>query len=347
MLGHDHAGSMEAVRGETLGDHLVGNLGCTFIALLLASPRVPGHLPRGMGWVVDTWGFTPVLPYTHTHMRAEMYYQHDTLICYLLNELFYYEEGHGDALHHIQFGADISFMGKHLETRPATLGQVKVLCASVECTIHDQLNHQPSQPSGINHCGEHQPRAMTSLHLQLLAPTPTSLPQPPPSLSPPPSLRIPWTQANVPIHKHWLVFVKDWEEGDKEHGLTMPLKDWDPAWKATPPFAMNYHARKIVALEFIERYESITLWTNAHLTISISSCGRSKAKFTTKWPEATQGTTKLCHAIQKAYIREGKTKRRRSKNERSSGEQDIEIEGGRAQKRRKLYNTCPSQIHQA
>ena len=70
----------------------------------------------------------------------------------------------------------------------------------------------------------------------------------------------------MPIHEHWLVFVKDWEEGDKEHGLTMLLKDWDPAWKATLTFAMNYHARKIVALEFIARYEgTATLWTNAHI----------------------------------------------------------------------------------
>ena len=76
------------------------------------------------------------------------------------------------------------------------------------------------------------------------------------------------------------------------------------------------------------------------LTVDISSCGRSKAKFMTKWPEAAQGTTKLCHVIQKAYIREGKTKRHRSKNEtpqeRSNGEQNIESEGGRTQKCRKL-----------
>ena len=117
-----------------------------------------------------------------------MYYQHNTLIHYLLDELFYYEEGHGDTLRPIQHGADISFMGEHLETQPATLGQVQALSASVEHTIHDQLNHQPSQPLGINHCGEHQPRAMMSLPPPLPTPTPTSLPQPPPNLSPPPNL---------------------------------------------------------------------------------------------------------------------------------------------------------------
>ena len=178
------------------------------------------------------------------------------IICYLLNELSYYEEGHGDALHPIQRGADISLMGEHLETQPATLGQVKALCASVKHTIHDQLNHQQSQPLGIDRHGEHQPSAMTSLHPRLPTPTPTSLPQPLPNLSPPPNLQIPWTWKDVPIHECWLVFVKDWEEGDKERGLTMPLKDWNPAWKATLTFAMNCHARKIIALEFIERYES-------------------------------------------------------------------------------------------
>ena len=42
--------------------------GCTFVVLFLANPGVPtqGYVPlRGMGtgWALDTWGFTPVLPY--------------------------------------------------------------------------------------------------------------------------------------------------------------------------------------------------------------------------------------------------------------------------------------------
>ena len=66
MLGHDHVGGTEAVRGEMLGDHLVGMH--LRIAFLLANPGVPaqGYVPlggMGMGWVMDTWGFTPVLPY--------------------------------------------------------------------------------------------------------------------------------------------------------------------------------------------------------------------------------------------------------------------------------------------
>ena len=64
MLGHDHKGGMEVVRGETLGGHLVG---CTFVAFLSANPRVPaqGYVPlggTGMGWAMDTQVFTPVLP---------------------------------------------------------------------------------------------------------------------------------------------------------------------------------------------------------------------------------------------------------------------------------------------
>ena len=58
MLGHDHVGGMEAVRGEMMGDHLMG-----------MHLRVPaqGYVPlgsMGTGWVMDTQGFTPVLPYT-------------------------------------------------------------------------------------------------------------------------------------------------------------------------------------------------------------------------------------------------------------------------------------------
>ena len=39
---------------------------------------------------------------------------------------------------------------------------------------------------------------------------------------------------DVPISAHWLVFVKDWEEEEKECGLIMPLEDWNPAWKSDP-----------------------------------------------------------------------------------------------------------------
>ena len=65
MLGHYHVGGTEAVRGR----HWVAtSWGCAFISFLLANPGVPaqGYVPlggMGMGWVVDTRGFTPVLPY--------------------------------------------------------------------------------------------------------------------------------------------------------------------------------------------------------------------------------------------------------------------------------------------
>ena len=74
---------------------------------------------------------------------------------------------------------------------------------------------------------------------------------------------------------------------------------------------------------------------------SWSQAGQLGAQVALKWqllwymmPTLTYGTTKICHAIQKANTREGncKTKRHCSKNgtpqEWSSGEQDIEIEGG-------------------
>ena len=82
--------------------------------------------------------------------------------------------------------------------------------------------------------------------------TPTSSQPLPSTLSPLAGLEIPWSRMDVSISARWLVFVKDWEEGDKEHGLTMPLKDWNPAWKADPSFAMNYHTWKTITLEFIE-----------------------------------------------------------------------------------------------
>ncbi|KAF8520958.1 hypothetical protein BU17DRAFT_23355, partial [Hysterangium stoloniferum] len=41
----------------------------------------------------------------------------DTLIQYLLDELYHYEESHGDALQPISHEADKSFLSEHVESR--------------------------------------------------------------------------------------------------------------------------------------------------------------------------------------------------------------------------------------
>jgi len=57
--------------------------------------------------------------YYHVHGLTGMQ-KRDTLIRYLLDELYYYEEGHGDALRPIPKHADESFLGEHAENFPVT-----------------------------------------------------------------------------------------------------------------------------------------------------------------------------------------------------------------------------------
>ncbi|KAF8506392.1 hypothetical protein JB92DRAFT_3122185 [Gautieria morchelliformis] len=54
----------------------------------------------------------------------------DTLIRYLLDELYYYEDGHGDALRPISTEADKSFLGEHTEIRAATKQEIQAIIST-------------------------------------------------------------------------------------------------------------------------------------------------------------------------------------------------------------------------
>ncbi|GJJ07041.1 hypothetical protein Clacol_001239 [Clathrus columnatus] len=64
---------------------------------------------------------------------------HDTLIRYLLDELHYYEEGHGDALRPIKTENHISFMGEHCNGQPVTVADMKTILTSIQGTIMTQV----------------------------------------------------------------------------------------------------------------------------------------------------------------------------------------------------------------
>lgn len=51
----------------------------------------------------------------------------------------------------------------------------------------------------------------------------------------------------------WKDIVKHWLTGDPEHGLHTPLKDWPQEWiqGGNRLFAVKYHQRSVIALEFI------------------------------------------------------------------------------------------------
>jgi hypothetical protein len=74
-----------------------------------------------------TWLFFP----------SHFYFQHDTLICYLLDELHAYKTDYSDALAPISCDADISLAGEHALTRPASTEELRMVHADVNGLCND------------------------------------------------------------------------------------------------------------------------------------------------------------------------------------------------------------------
>src|SRR5882724_3978715 len=117
------------------------------------------HAPVGKQWNLATihslggWaegehvglGLSLLLP---LHRLTGMQ-KRDTLIRYLLDEPYYYEEGHGDALRPIPKCADKSFLGEHAENRPVTKNEVQtIIHAQVEAATHKLIETFHSAGAG-------------------------------------------------------------------------------------------------------------------------------------------------------------------------------------------------------
>ncbi|KAG1725341.1 uncharacterized protein EDB91DRAFT_1062343 [Suillus paluster] len=104
--------------------------------------------------------------------------------------------------------------------------------------------------------------------------------------------RVPVSRPNgttSPKHNSWKEIVEHWLVGDRDRGLTTPLKDWPRHWYqgANRRFASKYHQRATIALEFINQYES------------------NEARFLAAYPEAELGHTQLLKAVNKARAARG------------------------------------------
>ncbi|KAG1723917.1 uncharacterized protein EDB91DRAFT_1063111 [Suillus paluster] len=112
---------------------------------------------------------------------------------------------------------------------------------------------------------------------------------------PTPGLVIPWVPVarpngtSSPKNKSWKEIVEHWLVGDRDQGLTTPLKDWLREWYqgANRRFMSKYHQRVTIMLEFINQYES------------------NKARFLAAYPEAKLGHTQLLKAVNKACTARG------------------------------------------
>jgi len=244
-----------------------------------------------------------------------------------LDELYYYEEGHGDALRPIPKHVDKSFLGEHAENHPVTKHEVQaIIHAQFEAatqklieTFHSAgagagqagtVVNTTSSITGLLRHGKHNPDNPHITH----TPTP---PEPPHTAIPPDhhlgdqsmprDLRIPTLPKSGPLAARWKCVVQDWEEPDPSRGHHIPLKDWDPSWYTGPnhqQFGAQYGKCKLIALEFIDVYGISFIcspWTG---TDSVTfSCQWHEATFLSKWPMAeTGGPSRLLDAIQAASM---------------------------------------------
>ncbi|KAF8575388.1 hypothetical protein K439DRAFT_1623622 [Ramaria rubella] len=227
--------------------------------------------------------------------------------------LYYYEEGHGDALRPIPREADVSFLGEHAETRPATKNELRAIIGAqldnMRRELAESYHSQHSQislptPAPIECRGEQNtsgrnmpitlPPAAASTHIDRATPNAHSGTDAIPC-----NLCIPLLPGTGPMNARWKRVVKDWEEVDLSRSHYIPLKDWKASWYTGPNrtcFGVQYHKRKLIALEFIE------------------GCGHNESTFLEKWPVAdTGGPSKLLDAIQAEQIASGSAKPRNSK----------------------------------
>ena len=140
-------------------------------------------------------------------------HKRDTLICYLLNELYYYEEGHGDALRPIPKNADKSFLGD----LPATKHEVQAIIHAQLAAATDKLMQRFKSAgqagtadnllcSSQRH-GEHNPDSPHMAHVPLSTPPLTILPERCQSM--PHGLHIPTLPKRGPMDSQWKHVVQD------------------------------------------------------------------------------------------------------------------------------------------
>ena len=118
----------------------------------------------------------------------------DTLVCYLFDELCYYEEGHGDALRPIPRELNQSFLGEHAENHPAPKQEVRAIMQELIETYH-----ATGQAGTVVCHGEHNHDSPHIAH----TPTPPEPPITPPDhrgdQSMPHNLRIPTLPKKGPL----------------------------------------------------------------------------------------------------------------------------------------------------
>ncbi|KAF9245361.1 hypothetical protein BU15DRAFT_41214 [Melanogaster broomeanus] len=267
----------------------------------------------------------------------------NTLIRYLLDELYCYENDHSDSMGPISHEADQSLAGEAALVRPISAEELREVHVSVTSDVQglradmDSVTETPvpltikiptspiapstptcTQGSLVPTTTSVPTQASASPHV--VQPTSTTgrssqqtnlkMPLLPitnhgqaPSLSHtktgcgPPTHGVPMAGLlipDVPVQnsdgtrhskeESWRDIIKHWLASDPARGLHTPLKDWPPEWiqGKNRVFAVKYHQRSVIALEFINTFDS------------------NEGRFLAAYPESEHGHTKLLTAINNA-----------------------------------------------
>jgi hypothetical protein len=258
--------------------------------------------------------------------------QRDTLIRYLLDELYHYEEGHGNALRPLQEEPMTSFLSEHTATKPVTAAeitqimqsQLSILIKDVQDAVISSIKASSTAVvnfgimQDIKRHGEHDPATPKSLDgperpiVQAIQaaikltddspPLPVALHIPRPPRCKKGEISIAWKKA-----------IKDWNESSSTNPY--PLKDWPKEWytgKNRTRFGQAYFNRRLIVTEY-ERYISLD---DFYIVISpdrTNRCSLDDGEFLRKWPQANKGLSALLAAINEQRTKGNLRKSRTSK----------------------------------
>ncbi|HEV7738406.1 MAG TPA: hypothetical protein VGO47_13665 [Chlamydiales bacterium] len=202
----------------------------------------------------------------------------DTLIRYLLDELYNYEENHADALRPIQQERDVSFLSEHTAIQPVTAhGVAQILQTHME-QLADQLeerfsvivegmqNHVSqikstvgfSIPTGVERRGHHNPlpsqcaskSELNSACIEIAdnATDDMDTEELPISLR----MRVLPRAKKGKISTAWKLIIQDWNKASPPEN-PVALKDWKRGWysgKNRTRYGVMYHQRCTIVEEY-------------------------------------------------------------------------------------------------
>jgi hypothetical protein len=183
------------------------------------------------------------------------------LIKYLVDSLQSYETSHGDALRPVQHDAEKAFCGEEGLTNLVTSAEFREVCASSDRKFSLQFKElcdltdykltllMDTLSSKQVETGPIRTQACPTTIYSSPYSSSSSSPSQPPSSPEEPSAALPSTSAeppsapddlpnqsgsppalHIPNLRHgenaWRDALKQWQEGDREKGLLVPLKDW-------------------------------------------------------------------------------------------------------------------------